>query len=51
MTDFHFCLQMCLGDETCPDLSVGVLHTVVHQHHDENSNGNPKVSYDPSELK
>ena len=33
------------------DLGVGVLRTVVHQHHDEDSNGDPKVSDDPTELK
>lgn len=33
------------------DLSVGILHAVVHQHHDEDRNGNPKVSDDPAELK
>lgn len=33
------------------DLGVGVLHAVVHQHHDEDSNGDPKVSNDPTELK
>lgn len=33
------------------DLSVGVLHAVVHQHHDEDRDGNPKVSDDPAQLK
>lgn len=33
------------------DLGVGILHAVVHQHHDENRNGDPEVSNDPAELK
>lgn len=32
-------------------LRVGVADAVVHQHHNENSNGDAKVPNDPAELK
>lgn len=45
-TSLHECYSLLWSD-----LSVGVLHAVVHQHHDEDSNGDPKVSNDPTELR
>lgn len=44
------CLLSAQGSNRS-DLGVGVFHTVVHQHHDEDSNGDSKVSNDPTELK
>lgn len=34
-----------------PYLCVGVADAVVHQHHNEDSNGDAKVPNDPAELK
>lgn len=48
------CLSMQLQQVamTCPgaNLGVGVLHAVVHQHHDQDSDGDAKVSNAPTEL-